>query len=189
MSQIGHFELPRDLAARHSMSPIQFAHLSASKPLLLIDTVASDGVNLMANPGTNQLFVQYLGLFQTGKDLTYWQTVRDERGTFYMFRQLLALDPQFVLVFLSSTIIWFALLAAATYTFIVLSIRTSSRSGSWQFVAGLIVYSLAVPFAAGSIRWTHRTPIDFVLAILSTLGASSAWSRTWRWRNASSEKR
>jgi hypothetical protein len=168
MSAIARFTLQPAENARQAISPTAFFSLAAAHPGAFSATLVSDATNLIANPGTNQLLVAYLGLFQTGRDLAYWQRVRDRDGLIAMSRALLALDPGFVWVLLGSTILWIG--------FLILALRgaiASPKGAMRTLLLGFVFYCLIVPFAAGVVRWTHRTPIDFALAIFAVAGLAA----------------
>lgn len=165
MSAIAHFTLPQAEMADKAVSPAAFVSLAAAHPGAFARTIVSDTTNLVANPGTNALFVQYLGVFRTGRELTYWQEVRDRQGIVAMLRELLRLDAGFAWTFLASAVLWIAFLLLAMRGAIAL------RHGpSRTLLLCFVFYCLIVPFAAGAVRWSHRTPIDFALAIFAVAG-------------------
>ena len=177
--------LPKNISQRRAMSIGEFAEVAAEQPAALARTVMSDAVNLAGNTGVAMVYGRYLGLFDLGEtgssDMFKWRDIRDRDGTLDMLTYMSETAPLALAFTIGFTLAWGVLVAIALY-------------GAWRFVlgpqplelrllfAGIPVYILSLSFAAGSLRWDHRSPMEFVLCLFFAIGAVElvSWLRTAR---------
>jgi hypothetical protein len=175
MAAIGSFALPEGVSQHRAMSMSQFAELAAQQPSALVHTVISDAVNLAGTTGVAMVYGRYLGLFNLGEteksDVFKWRDIRDQYGTRAMLAYLAEKAPVALAFTISFTLAWVMLLAVTLF-------------GAWRFLLGpwplelrllfaaIPVYIFTLSFAAGSLRWDHRSPMEFVICLFFALGAA-----------------
>lgn len=146
----------------------EFLQVAAAHPLATLNTIYSDALNLVFNPGATHVFGYYLGLFTV--EFSFWQQVRDQHGLLGVVTELLRRDSSFLALFVAWTVIHFTiLLATAIAVFRVM--RDGRQVPVWVHIS-LVVSTLVVAtaFAAGMVRWDHRAGIEPLLALLAAYG-------------------
>lgn len=172
MAVVGDFALPeRDMRDR-SIPASEFVRIVTSHPDVFAETMGADVLTLVVNPGANQLFAEYLGAFRTEASFGELGRMRDSEGVGRVFGRLASRDPAFAAVLVILTAAWVVVLSAGVIGMWAMSLR--GRTPQWWLLASFTLYALAVPFLAGSVRWAHRTPTDFLLAIFAAAGISVA---------------
>ena len=154
------------------MSGVEFFRLAEAHPGATFKTYLSDALNYVLNPGANALFGFYLGFFQTAVDVFYWKRQLDSVGIFGVLVGMLAESWRFVLAFGAMTFIHLTTLVAALVGIVVKVADPVPRRVALLLVAFLSMHS-AMNFAAGIVRWTHRVPVEPLLAVLASVGL--AW--------------
>ena len=177
MSAIGHFALPETAVRTRSLGIGAFVEITAQHPSALAGTLVADVEQLVIYPGRIQL-LSYTELFRSAMAASRWHTtptIADGGPA----PQRTALATAFGAITVASEALWLAFLCLAVVGAVTLS-RGNARAGPrWRFVAFFGVYSLIVPFAAGGVRWDHRTPVDFILATLACAGVRTVVA-AWR---------
>jgi hypothetical protein len=175
VAEVGQIDLAADLGEARELGIGEFIGFVAQHPKPYLKTVAGDVVNITANSGVNHLLGRYLHFFELEKESTHYTEVRDQSGYLGLLRVMLTDSPLMLAVNLISVLAW------AGFGLVVLY-------GGWLFVNTsaldiririllpvLVVYMVAVSQLVGSVSYRHRTPIEFVLALLFALGGSQLW--------------
>jgi hypothetical protein len=158
---IGAFQSPAapDVAA--------FLDLLRHHPRAFLQTYISDFVNFAVNPGFSGLS-NYLGWF-SGYASEYWTDLRDKAGYAGVARAIVNGHPAFAVIMVGGALLWgLALLLAARGAWAMFVRR--SRAGGGSVIAIVILYVTLIVFVSGAVRWTHRTPLDPLLAPLIMIG-------------------
>ncbi|MEZ5775995.1 MAG: glycosyltransferase family 39 protein [Hyphomicrobiaceae bacterium] len=193
MAAIGRFELPPGPAARaaaagtdvRTLLPGEYLAILRAHPGVFLRTAASDAFNLMVNPGMAMVAGRYLRLFDLGeqgvKDLNRWREIRDREGIGALLAAIWQTSPAGFLLNLLGGIAWGCFLLVAVLGAVRLardrSIVPAARLG--LLLTPVYVFALISLVAAYS-RWDHRSPMEFVLAILFALGSTALVSRLRR---------
>jgi hypothetical protein len=148
---------------------VTFINIMMTHPFAAANTIYSDSVNLVLNPGVNHVFGYYLGLFDSSNGFV-WNQIRDQSGLLGVVTEILKMNPAFIaLVFVWSAIHFIVLLGtiiAALHAF-----RDGRQAKAWVWVALItIVVVMASSLAAGQVRWSHRAGVEPLLALLAAYG-------------------
>lgn len=188
MENIEGFALDPAIRQSRSMSVGQFAEVALAHPEGLAHTVVSDAVNLLANPGAAMVYGRYLGMFdleESGdKDVLRWRDIRDRQGILAMIAHLWAVSPAGVAINVAMAAMLGTLyLFGAAGACVVL--RDGARPLAFRLLlAGIPAYVFTFTFASGSLRWDHRSPMEFVLCLFFAAGVCLVAARMWPKRKA-----
>lgn len=179
MAAMGGVALPDGMVANpsgagagpRSIAPRIFVGLVAERPLVYSRTVLSDAFNLVANPGVAMVAGRYFGLFDLGEhghaDLDKWREVRERDGMVAMLAQLWRASPAGLVALLAGALPWGAMLLVACHGAIHLARARAVAIGLRLWLLGLpLCLGVLTSLLAGYSRWDHRSPVEFVLAIL-----------------------
>lgn len=173
MADIGGYSLRASLGDdADRLSPAEFVSHVAAHPTSYLATLRSDSVNLVLNSGVNTVYGRFFGLFDTLQrdDLKRWRRIRDAQGWAEMVKIMIHERPQLFLLNLAGVFLW-CIFSAISLVGLVSLLRTPELSGTERaFFLLFLLFGALTPFLAGSVRWDHRTPIEFLLAILFGLG-------------------
>jgi 4-amino-4-deoxy-L-arabinose transferase-like glycosyltransferase len=157
------------------MTVAAFLDLSTHYPRALISTLVSDLMNFVANPGANALFGIYLQYYTPSSDVFFWKHTIDSGGFSAVVREVFGTNGngRLALVFvLTGALQAVAIVGAVLGTAHVLLRRESQRAA--VVVMLVCLAESAVVFVAGIVRWTHRAPLEPVIAALAVIGL--AWA-------------
>jgi hypothetical protein len=174
MAKTGGFALSQEALQRRAVSVGAFAMMSLEHPAPLLRTVFSDAVNLTGNTGVSMVYGRYLGLFDLGEkgdaDMFKWRDIRDREGTLAMLVYMGRTAPLALIFNAGFALLWLGLILVALV-------------GAWRFLfdgtrdfvlrllfAGVPLYVFAFTFASGSVRWDHRSPMEFVICLFFAAG-------------------
>lgn len=185
MARMGGFELPAHVAESRNMAPGEFAELAIDHPRSLLRAAASDAVNLFVNTGVSMAYGRYLGLFdlkeKSDEDTFKWRDMRDTEGTFAMVRYMWQTSPMALALNLAFTLAWGIVCAIALYGLLHFLRQTARPLPQRLLLPGMALYVFVFSFAAGSIRWDHRSPAEFIICLMFALGVLhlvGAWRRS-----------
>jgi len=155
----------------------QFLGIAAAHPLATLNTYYADAVNLFLNPGSNHVFGFYLGLYKP-EDFRFWVGLLDRAGATGVIAQILRENLPFVATFTIWMIIHVIVLSGLGVACVrALRERFTVPPWVWLTLVAVGVY-VVTAFAAGQLRWSHRTGIEPLLVMLAAWGffsqASSA---------------
>ena len=161
------------------LTPDEFAGLLRQHPSAAAKTYATDVVNLLANPGANAFLGRFLGWFEQGDDQLYWMKTLDTAGVWGVVKALFK-QPLFLLGMAS-----FALLHGLFYGLAAWGLYDrQARNGLPQARTLLIAITLAqllISFLSGTVRWTYRTPVEPLIAVIVALAIAAVMQR-WQQR-------
>ena len=178
VAEIDQFRLGTLETAEGRISIAQFGSYVAAHPTAYLRTLATDGANLLLNPGSIIVLTRYLPFGPKAEDSNLWTNLRDRANFREVLESVFEFGVAFVASILVMEVIWLACLLFAALGAIQFFSAPQDRD-SRLFLLILLVYSLSVLFASGSIRWQHRTPVDFILGLLVAAGiaaVSARWS-------------
>ena len=183
MDGMGGLALDPAVKEQRTMTVGQFALNAVEQPLVLMRTVISDAVNLVANPGAAMVYGRYFGLFDldeaSDKDTFKWRDIRDRDGTLAVIGYLWKISPAGMAINVVMAGFLGALyLGGMTGAWSLL--RDGARPLAFRLlIVGIPVYILVFTFASGSVRWDHRSPLEFVLCLLfaADICATATWLR------------
>jgi hypothetical protein len=155
--------VPFETTGRLSLSA--FAAIALAHPAATVNSIYSDALNLIFNPGANHLFGYYLRLFD-GHDGFYWYDVRDKSGLVGVVVELLKQNATFLVLFVIWTILHLTILSG-----VAVALWRGHRMRSSLWIAVAVAATLIVSaFAAGQVRWDHRAATEPLLALLAAYG-------------------
>lgn len=138
----------------------------SSHPKSFIKTLQSDVYNLGLNTGVNTFTGRYLGLYEMPEDTAYWKNIRDQQGLSGAVLELFNWSPKLILINFLASILWLIFLLGSSYGF-VLFLKDKQFSKTIKLTVFIFpVYIIATQMIASTPRWSHRTPAEFVLAIM-----------------------
>ena len=181
MAAVGGFAFATEISERRAMSPADFTALALQQPAALARTVISDAVNLAGNAGVSMVYGRYLGLFDLGEksaaDVFKWRDIRDRDGSVAMLSYMAQKAPLALLFNVGFALVWAVLLVIALFG-AWLFLRQESRPGWLRLLfAAIPAYVFTFSFVSGSVRWDHRSPMEFVICLFFALGV--LWLVSW----------
>ncbi len=187
ISHVSDRPLPESLQDRHTMSPGEFLGYAVGEPKGFVWTLASDGINLIANPGVTMLLGRFMGVFDLqdqGAAVHKWRDIRDEQGTLAMVQEIWRVSPVALMANGAFFALWLGFLVIALYGVWIL-LTTAMLSLPLRLLLILTpLYFLTFTFTAFSVRWDHRSPAEFILALFFGIGLVAARDRFQAWRDA-----
>jgi hypothetical protein len=158
------------------ITPAAFVDLSTHYPHALISTLVSDLLNFVANPGGNALFGMYLQYYPPSNDVFFWKHTIDSGGIPAVLRAVFDSSGRLVFVLLLTGAIHALAIAGAVLGTARVLLGRESRRAAWVVIT-LALAESAVVFVAGVVRWTHRAPLEPVIAALAAIGLAWAIDR------------
>lgn len=156
-------EFPRAMGAR------AFLTFLSSHPASYIKTLRSDIFNIGLNTGVNTFAGRYLGLYTMPESTRYWKDIRDQQGISGSVIELFKWSPLLIIINVLASILWLGFLLFSFFGFI-LFLKDKRLSNIVKFtVVSFPVYIISTQFIASTPRWSHRTPAEFVFAIMFAL--------------------
>jgi hypothetical protein len=125
----------------------------------------------------------YLGILETTSSWTYWKEIRDQQGLLSVVVEIIRWGPTFAVVFFGSALIWGLFLVFTALGLVVFVRDWRSTDTSKTILISYLVYGALIVQASSGVRWTHRTPIEFVMVLLFSAGIE--WTAR-RWNSARS---
>ena len=166
ISRVDGFDLPAEQRAQRKISVGEFFRHVAEHPRATMKTASSDISNLTLNSGANQFLGRYLQLFDMPRMSTYWRDIRDKGGFWAMVRGAYDYSAALFFINLVATPLWVGFLAIAVFGAVVLLRHPGVPPAVKALIVGFPLYIVVTAPIIGSPRWGHRTPMDFVLALL-----------------------
>ena len=174
MARMGDFKLLSDTVERRSMSVTDFVGVTLEHPGSFARSAVSDAVNMIANTGVTMAYGRYLGLFDlkeaSDKDTFKWRDIRDTQGSWAMLAYLWHTSPVALLLNLVFFLAWAILLLIALYGFLRILRSDRHNTSVIALLAAVPFYVFTFSFAAGAIRWDHRSPMEFIICLFFALG-------------------
>ncbi len=174
MAATGGFALVSEISRRRAISPADFAELAIGHPAPLLRTVVSDAVNLTGNTGVSMVYGRYLGLFDLGEkgdaDVFKWRDIRDRDGTIAMLAYMGRTAPLALVFNAGFALMWVALLVVSLLGAFRFLFDGTSGIALRLLFAGVPLYVFTFTFVSGSVRWDHRSPMEFVICLFFAAG-------------------
>jgi hypothetical protein len=166
MSKIGGFVFDPSLYINKQMPLLDFVWYVYEHPISYLRTLFYGIVNLLFNPGVNHFAGHYLGVLDTAEKWGYWSDLRDRDGLASMLADVANWGPLFIAVFVGATVVWLVFLAtSAVGAWLFLKDRRINWATKSILMSFFVYGLLIVPLVGGGSRWTHRTPIEFIMAM------------------------
>lgn len=164
--------------ATQTITPSQFSAFILDHPLAYVRTIASDAVNILANPGMAMVAGRYFGVFDLNEnsedDLSRWRKIRDQHGMFAVAAELRRTSAMALIVNAVGIILWATVLALAILGAVVARRSTSVAQPIVTLLVGLVLYVITFnSIVAGYTRWDHRSGIEFALVIFAAYAVVS----------------
>lgn len=199
MAYVGRIELPASYKERstkagrdlRTMPPLEFVSYAWCNRALFARTAAADAFNMMVNPGVAMLAGRYLGLFDLGekshRDLNKWRETREKEGILALARLLLETSPLGLAINALGIVLWGVVLLGAAWGAVVWLGDALREPALRWLIAGVPLYLVGLTsLTAGYTRWDHRSPLEFVIAMMfavavldlrRSIAADGRWSR------------
>lgn len=160
------------------MTAAAFLDLGLHYPRALLSTLASDLMNFVANPGANALFGIYLQYYTPSSDVFFWKHTIDSGGLPAVIREVFgnSSNGRLALVFVLTGVLQALAVGGAVLGTIHVLVRRETLSAASVVILVCLAES-AVVFVAGIVRWTHRAPLEPVIAALAVIGLAWAIGR------------
>ena len=132
-----------------------------------VTSTVIDAVMLVTNPGVDHTYGRFLGFFENSESTSYWRSLLDTRGLVPTVVEFIRRGP--------ARLFWngFGLMLWGGFCLVTLAgIVRMLRGPDWRFAFMLCMMAailVAASFTAESVRWTHRSPIEFGFALLFSL--------------------
>jgi hypothetical protein len=152
------------------VGPLEFLQIAAAHPVETLKTYAVDAVNLILNPGSNQVFGHYLRLYDSTSDSFMWLRLHDEHGFIALVTELLRLNALALTLFAIWAVIQGIVLLGIGAAFLKLVRNRNSIPLPVGLLMTVVLVSTVSVFAAGNARWTHRAGFEPLLALLAAWG-------------------
>ncbi|MAA74043.1 MAG: hypothetical protein CMN28_05000 [Salinisphaeraceae bacterium] len=154
----------------------EFLRNLASYPTLFLRTYVSDVINFLLNPGANAVAGYYLALFSVAEDVHAWKLLMDSEGLLAVIKAILASGHRMALAFGLFGLVHLVALLGILPGLWYAVVKPPRQAGAVLF--GILLVGSAVVFAAGLVRWTHRAPLEPLIAVFAVYGLGmlvSAW--------------
>lgn len=160
------------IPARETMG--DFLALSAHYPRALLATLVSDLMNFIANPGANALFGIWLQFYTPSSDVFFWKHTIDRGGLTAVLGELFgnSSNVRLALVFVVTAVLQVIAIVGAVLGLARVLRQRELRPATSVLILVCLAES-AVVFVAGIVRWTHRAPLEPIIAALALIGL--AW--------------
>jgi hypothetical protein len=147
-------------------------------PIAYLQTVFTDVVNIMINPGTKWFATDYLRIVDFSEDFRYFVDIRDQRGLWGVALAILNQGPAFALSFFGGMIVWALILLGSAIGAALFLSRSDLSLVLKVLLVGFVLYEVAVSVVAGGLpRWTYRTPFEFVIVVMLAFSLEWLWSK------------
>jgi len=153
----------------------EFIKFAQAHPRTFVKTVVYDVFNITANPGMAMVYGRFFGVFDLGEDsyedYSKWREVRDRSGIPGLVMELWRTSPLGLIVNVLGALAWAGFVAIALWGTWKL-VRNRAQPLALKLMAvGLPAYLIAFSsVAAGYTRWDHRSPMEFLIALLFAVG-------------------
>ncbi|MFO1154363.1 MAG: glycosyltransferase family 39 protein [Rhodospirillales bacterium] len=150
-------------------------------PIAFLEAKVTDVVEVVLNPGITG-FGKYLGLdlftFRTESGRLFWSQVKWNAGVVGVVRELWRQDLAFLLPFLAACAVWALILAFALWGVWCMLRDRRIGAAAKAILISVVVYNLAIVQVGEMTRVTHRSPVEFIIAIWFAMGLSRLLRRT-----------
>lgn len=180
---VGGFAFDPSLYPDERMAPGDFLGYFLAHPFTYLKLKGTDVVNMLVNPGVNSFCGRYLGLFgsDAGESVIgyrgYWRDLRDQAGLAGVLRGIIDMGPAFAIAFIGGTALWSAVLLGAVIGVWRFVRRATLRAASLAILLIYPLYTVAILMSANTNRWDHRSPFDFLVALLFGFGVATLFAR------------
>ncbi len=159
-----------------------FARFVAAHFGAFISFRITENINLLANPGINQLLGDFLGIDRfdfVGPDGgPMWHRLRGELALPALLVLMLQQDTLWLIPFLGAVLVWLLCVVGAAIG-LVTSLRERSGAREQAIVLLVIMVYTLVVVQAALLRPAHRNAIDFILVLFAGRAIQS-WLRGGR---------
>lgn len=161
-----------------TVSPREFIQFARAHPRVFAKTIAYDVFNITGNPGVAMVYGRFLDLFDLGEksyeDYSKWREVRDREGVPGLVRELWRTSPLGLILNALGALAWAGFIAVALWGTWTLMRDRAQPLALKLMVVGLPAYVIGFSsIAAGYTRWDHRSPIEFIVALMFAAGISA----------------
>jgi hypothetical protein len=171
-------EVERRWLGPAELSPGAFARIVVQHPKAFLRTVLTDFSNLAVNSGLNAFAGRYLDLYPMSRDTRRFTETVDRLGSpWAALRDLARTTPVVFPLNAAAGLMWLGF-TATSLAGLILLLRSRDLPSAipWTLLL-LAIYVVTTAFAATGVRWSHRFPVEFVMA-LATAGTMAA---AWEW--------
>jgi len=165
------YNLPSDAGATPgSVDIVTFARFVTAHIREITAFRITENINLLANPGINQLLGDFLGIERfdfVGPDGgPMWHRLRGEPALPALVVLILQQDTLWLITFLGAVRVWLLCVAGAAIG-LVTSLRERSEAREQAIVLLIVMVYTLVVVQAALLRPAHRNAIDFVLLLFA----------------------
>ena len=169
VSSVGNFEFDETNYPDHTMGVSEFVGFISKHPTAYLRLKALHVVNLAANPGIYSLMGHHLNLLEGAGDKQYWQQLRNREGYGGVLREIIQRGPGLAITIALSLVAWCLFLLMAVLGFFIFLRNPIPMKGTKAVLLSFAIYSCVIVQVSNDVRWGHRTPIEFFLAILCVI--------------------
>lgn len=160
------------LTQERDLGVVQFGRFVARHPETYLRTLATDVAYMSANVGMNHMASRYLELYDYSKEgPAIFDSARD-RGMVELAVTVLRTSPVMAIVNILSVVLWGAILIVSVYGLIPMA-KNEMMPIQIKLLFFLVPASIyAVSQLVDAVSPRHRTPLDFMIAILFSFGVA-----------------
>ncbi len=147
------------------LGPGAFAAFAVRHPGATLRTIAADAPTWTMNLGVNAFMGRYLEIYQLPRSRSHLARRSDETGPLAAIFETARNWPGAFWWNVPLTISWILLCIAAVAGVIRVRRQGLMEIGLWLCLVTLPVYMIASSHAANVLRWSHRSPIEFIVVL------------------------
>lgn len=170
MAVIDGFEIDLSSSGEKKLSIDEFTRYVLDHPVTFVKLKMTEAFNLVANPGIYSVVAHHLGLLRGGGDKMYWKKLRDQEGLTGMFSEIFRRGPALILAIFGSAIAWGLVLVGAVAGGIAFWRDGTVTNATKTILLSYLFYGMLIVLVSSEVRWSHRTPVEFVIVLLFAAG-------------------
>lgn len=174
MEAMGGFSLQPAVTKARALSPGAFLGVVSEQPARFAKTIVSDAINLAGNTGVSMVYGRYFGVFDLKEKgdagMFAWRDIRDRDGLIAMLLFMGRTAPLALAMNIVFVALWGAMLLVGAYGAARFLLDGSRDLAVRLLFAGVPLYVTVFTFVSGSVRWDHRSPIEFMIALFFAAG-------------------
>lgn len=173
MSIRGGFPFDRAAYPGEQIPILDFLGYVFRYPIAFLEAKVTDVVEIVLNPGITG-FGKYLRIdlfnFRTDTGRLFWSQVKWNSGVIGVIQELWHQKLAFLVPFVGACVVWAIILAIALIGAWRMVSDRQIGSATKAILVSLVVYDLSIVQVGEMTRVTHRSPVEFIIAIWFAIG-------------------